>query len=62
MGTLQCCKNREGVEDPNETEDVKDNDKDNVQFDNDIGTNNLNAITNKPWINFYDSIKGKFYL
>ena len=62
MGTLQCCKNREGLDDPNETEDIKDNDKDNVQFGNDIGTNNLSAIANKPWINFYDSIKGKFYL
>lgn len=63
MGTLQCCKNREELEDPNETENDSDNDKENAQLCNDIEINNLSTlIIKRPWINFYDNLKGKFYL
>ena len=68
MGALQCCRNREELEDPNETNDNKEEPTNIISQNlvsnhttNNHSTNNT-LFSNQPWVDYYNEIKGKFFI
>ena len=68
MGALQCCRNREELEDPNETNDNKEEPANIIEQNlvsnhatNNHSTNNT-LFSNQPWVDYYNEIQGKFFI